>query len=148
MKKNANTGNESLIAQNLSIISKFSWNYIYAHVKNKDLTGVTYNIIGYISQNPQCSQDDVSKSLDIDKSSVAKIVNKLVINDFVKRIRNDADRREYKLTLSTKGKAIARDLQNVTLTWQKLVTENISESDMETFNRVSEIINEKAKELK
>ncbi len=148
MKKNTNAGIESLIAQNLSIISKFSWNYIYAHVKNKDLTGVTYNIIGYISQNPQCSQDDVSKSLDIDKSSVAKIVNKLVINDFVKRVRNDNDRREYKLTLSTKGKAVARDLTNVTLTWQKLVTENISENDMEVFNKVTEILNARAKELK
>lgn len=74
-----------------------------------DLTPGQFGMIALIRANPRLSQVDLAAAIDLDKSTVAPAVDKLVRRKLVARKPSDADRRFNTLTLTAIGEAFYQD---------------------------------------
>ncbi len=127
------------LTQRMLRISKEAWNEVRSLLVNEKLSNIQYNIVYVISNNPGISQDGVSKYLHLDKSSVAKLVAKLIDMNYITREKNPKDKREHCLYLTNKGEYEIEELKNLLLTWE---AKYIGGSDSETYQELNKLVSE------
>lgn len=70
-----------------------------------------YSILIIIDKSPdQCSQHCIGEKLKIDKVSMVRMIDYLIKKDFVEKIQNPNDRREYFVALTKKGVQLMPEL--------------------------------------
>ena len=72
---------------------------------------VHYSVLVFITQSKlNCTQQFISDSLKIDKTSMVSIIDYFVKKNFLKRIINPEDRREHWIILTKKAEKIMPEL--------------------------------------
>lgn len=122
-----------ILVHKLSVISKNSWKYTRNRLTHPGLTNAAYDVCGIIYQSVTTNQDNISRALKMDKSSVAKVVNKCVEDGLVERRVNPTNRREYILTLTEEGKTTVQELIELVECWQEEALSVLSEEEREVF---------------
>ena len=122
-----------ILVHKLSAISKNGWRYTRNRLTHPGLTNATYDVCGIICQAGSTNQDNISKALKMDKSSVAKIVNKCVEDGLVERRVNPNNRREYILKMTPEGQATVQELIDLVALWQDEALSVLSEQEKELF---------------
>lgn len=82
------------------------------------------------------SQEELTEILRIDKGTTARAIKKLEEENFVVRVKDEKDRRAYKVYLTDKAKEIKLDILNVLKTWDKTLVSNLTDEETETFTRI------------
>jgi len=133
MKNNKQVLSDLLLTQELMHASRSGWHYIENHFMDYSLSTISYNIllITYIFDG--ISQESISKSIKMDKSSVAKVVNKLIRMELMHKTLNSDDRRMYNLHVTDAGKIICDKLIKCFEEWQSMVLSGISKEEIEVF---------------
>ena len=121
------------LTQRMMRISKAAWNNSRQSLATEKLSNIQYNIVYVILNNPGISQDGVSTFLHLDKSSVAKLIVKLIDMGYVKRETNPEDHREYQLFLTEKGEKEIRELEDILVKWENDV---FGDSDSEQYKEI------------
>jgi len=132
-----------ILVHHFSGISKNGWKYCRERIKQPYLSNAAYDICGVILQFNEPNQDNVAKALKMDKSSVAKIVNKCVLDGLIERQINPDNRREYILHLTEKGKSTVQELIDLVEQWQKEALSVLDEEEQELFLQMLEKIKDK-----
>jgi len=65
-----------------------------------------FSTLAMISANPGCSQNQLARSLGMDKSAVVAIIDELEARGLASRERGTHDRRRHALTLTPDGEAM------------------------------------------
>ena len=65
----------------------------------------------YIKDNQ--SQEQITDDLSIDKSSVHRAIRSLIEKEYVVRVRDEHDKRAYRVSLTKKARAIQSDRRNL-----------------------------------
>lgn len=73
-------------------------------MKSINLEKGQYQFLVRIKENPGINQQELSSILLVDKTTTAKAVNKLVIKGYILKKVEQADKRNFKLYLTEKGK--------------------------------------------
>lgn len=129
-----------ILVHQFSGISKNGWKYCREHMTQPYLSNAAYDICGVILQFKESNQDNVAKALKMDKSSVAKIVNKCVLDGLIERQINPDNRREYILRLTEKGKITVQELIDLVEQWQQEALSALDEKEQEVFLQMLEKI--------
>ena len=122
-----------ILVHRLSAITKNSWRYTRNRLTHPGLTNAAYDICGIIHQSGSTNQDNISKALKMDKSSVAKVVNKCVNDGLIDRMVNPSNRREYILTLTQEGQTLVDELIGLVEQWQNESLSVLSEEERAQF---------------
>ena len=128
-------------------LSRYGWRYFMKQIKEPKMSNAMYQICIVVAQNEGISQDGVSKTLKMDKSSVAKIVTKAVKDGYLSRQENMADRRQYRLSVTESGMVCVAEMIQALENWQAELLSHISEEDHQEFNRILELIYQQAEIL-
>lgn len=96
--------------QKMGIVSRLAWEYAREKMDTDGLSSVQNKVCIAIYNDPGLSQDDVAHELGMDKSSIAKLIAKLMEGNYVTRETNPQDRREYKLYLDKRGEKAVNEL--------------------------------------
>ena len=96
--------------QKMGIVSRLAWEYAREKMDTDGLSSVLNKVCIAIYNDPGLSQDDVAHELGMDKSSIAKLIAKLMEGNYVIRETNPQDRREYKLYLDKRGEKAVNEL--------------------------------------
>lgn len=64
-------------------------------------------IITALAERSGCSQTHLIEATGVDRSTMADVVRRLSKKGYIKRVRNDVDRRAYRITLTEGGKRMA-----------------------------------------
>ena len=112
-----------ILVHKLSAITKNGWKYTRNRLTHPGLTNAAYDVCGIICLSGSTNQDNIARVLKMDKSSVAKVVNKCVNDGLIERKVNPSNRREYILTLTPVGQSIVQELIDTVEQWQ---TESLS----------------------
>lgn len=81
-----------------------------------------------ISRTDGISQNELAVSLNLAKSTVSRLVSKIVKRGWVRREQNQLDRRAYQLYLTGQGEQIARELSAARQAKMTSIVEYIPES--------------------
>jgi DNA-binding MarR family transcriptional regulator len=73
----------------------------------------------------------------VDKANVARAVKGLLSLGYMERIRDEYDRRIWRVSLTEKGAGVRREVEDVSARWLEHLSSGISEKD---WNRTEEIL--------
>ena len=131
----------------LNNISRSQAIYRHENISADDLLPGHYAFVFAISSRPGRSQEEIARELCINKSTVARNLNYLEENGYICRKSIPNDKRQFSVHPTDKMLAVLPEIQEVSLRWMSLLSEGISNEELEVFNTVLERMQIKAREI-
>lgn len=95
-----------------------------------------------ICENVAQTQEELSRRLIIDKSTVARILPQLETNGYITRVINSNDRRIINIFPTDKAVAIYPQILEIKDEWHRKMTENLSDIERDVFEKLMERVME------
>lgn len=111
----------------IDIIRRSHMIHLNAELKKYGITASGFMIMMYLSENQNVIQDDVARHFHIDKSAIARAVQKLESAGFVRRIVEPTNRRASHLFLTEKGTEIIPEMVQIDKLWEEKTLAGASE---------------------
>lgn len=96
-----------------------------------DITIDQWLILKSVSENPNITQNDISKIVFKDNASITRIIQLLVNAGYLSRETHASDRRRVNLTLTESGKKITIDVNEIAKQNRAAALKNIDEQSIE-----------------
>ncbi len=77
------------------------------------------------------SQEELSENLNIDKATTCRAIKKLEEQGLLTRVKDEKDKRAYKLYLTEKSKDMEKSIKNILHQWENHISKDISEEEIE-----------------
>jgi len=92
--------------------------------------------IELINKHENISVSEISKMLDVKKSTVSVAINQLIDRDIVTKIQSDTDKRFYFLQLTSKGNEIMKMHMQVHQNAIKKILDVLTPEEVESFIKI------------
>jgi len=107
-----------------------SKNYSHMHLGDGQL-----RLIMYLMKDKEGkSQEELSKDLELDKTSITRAIKRLEGNGYVKRERNPKDRRSYSVYLTDAAREIYPNIIRNKEIMERILMQGISEDEFRQFS--------------
>ncbi len=141
-------------SRNINVISRCAAAYRTERLEGSGISAAHYFYIIAICKNPGISQDKLAKKLYINKSSVARALQTLENDGFIKRNQSDTDRRITLVYPTDKANETLPKILEVSSSWHQFLAEALDADERENFmillekitNRATSYIDEKAED--
>ncbi len=128
----------------INIIGRCAMIYRTERLKDTGLSGVHQSYILALCRNPGMSQEQIARHIYINKSNVTRHLAQLEKNGFVERRQSELDKRVTLVYPTEKAYEVLPSVQEIIRGWNKYLTEDFSDEEMEQFNAMLERITERA----
>lgn len=81
-------------------------------------------------------QEELSENLNIDKGTTARAIKKLEENNFLIRMKDEEDKRAYKVYLTDKSKEIKERIYEAIYEWDSIMSKDITKEERDTLVNV------------
>src|SRR5262245_17974987 len=101
-----------------------------------NIAGITprqFEVLVAIGENEGASQETLSRSTGIDRSTLGAIIRRLVLRNLVRRRRTDKDGRTYAVTITSKGQHLRRQVEPLARKVDQRVLAALRENRREQF---------------
>lgn len=122
--------------------------YLDKVLKKYDLSSGAYPYLFILEKNEGISQNKISKEIGNDKAMSTRTINKLIEGNYVYREQDEKDNRAYKLYLTPKAKEIIPKIREEIQIVVNLITEDLSEEEMNVTMKSLKKIFERTQVLK
>ena len=133
--------------KNINLVSRSAEVFREERLKDCGIKGCQSKYVLVIAQNPGVSQEEISRSLFVNKSNVARQISLLEEGGFVKKVENDKDRRAVLLYPTQKLLDALPRVREVLAEWRALVTGGFSEEEKRQLQYLSEKMVENARKF-
>ncbi|MBV7271836.1 winged helix-turn-helix transcriptional regulator [Clostridium sp. PL3] len=120
-------------------------------LRDLDIKSGQHDFFYVISKIEGISQKELSEHLYIGKSTTAKAVKSLVENGYVKRVKDQKDKRIYKLYLTDKGKEISFKIEATFLelvsTFSKCLSDKEEEQTLQALKKILNTLHEEKNKI-
>ena len=135
---------ENSIGKWISVLYRGRKSYAGRMLEPYGIAGCQYLFLMTLFKNNGASQEKISDSLKIDKTTTAKSIKKLEDNGFVMRDVDFDDKRAYKVFLTQKALNIIPHIQETMKKWENIVISDISEDEYMLLEKLLKQMAEKA----
>jgi DNA-binding MarR family transcriptional regulator len=104
--------------------------------KNISISPAQIGILFLLMKNNSQSMSELSRILEIDNSSITRLVDSLEKMDFVKRDLKPGDRRQYLIFLTEQGKKEINRAKKIVREANEKIKEDIPEEELAIFLKV------------
>jgi DNA-binding MarR family transcriptional regulator len=102
-----------------------------------DETGVyqaQHHLLMRIAHNPNASQNDIAKSMDVSAATVAVSLKKLEKGGYIRREMDEEDNRLNKITITGKGNRVVEQSRQIFESADKRVFEGLTQDEKNTLS--------------
>ena len=131
----------------LNNISRSQAVYRHNKISAEDLQTTHYAFVLAICREPGRSQEELAKELCLNKSTVARNLNCLEEKGYITRNALPMDKRQFSVYPTEKMLAVLPEIKNASGEWMSLLSEGISEEELEIFNSVLERMETRARDI-
>ena len=131
----------------LNNISRSQAVYRHARVSADDLQGGHYAFALAICRVPGRSQEELARELCLNKSTVARNLNYLEERGYITRSPLPNDKRQFSVHPTEKMLSVLPEIIDASVKWMTLLSEDISEQEMEIFDAVLAKMQAKARDI-
>ena len=121
--------------------------YRHSRISATDLQTGHYAFILAICRAPGRSQEDLARELCVNKSTVARNINYLEEKGYVSRTPLPQDKRQFSVFPTEKALGILPQIRAASAEWMALLSEGISQDELDTFNSVLQRMQERARQI-
>ena len=93
-------------------------------------------VLAALAGGPELSQQDLSRLLNLDPTTVVTVIDEMERNEHVERRRNPADRRRYNLILTESGREALATADRVATEVESAFFGALAEDDREALRRM------------
>lgn len=129
----------------LNNISRSQAVYRHSRVSAEDLQSSHYAFVLAICREPGRSQEDLARELCVNKSTVARNINYLEEKGYVTRTSLPQDKRQFSVYPTEKALCVLPEIKEASAQWMRLLSEGISQDELDTFDSVLKRMQEKAR---
>lgn len=115
-------------------------------LEGSGITRIQWICMYYLSEHNGISQRELSNLMCVKDSSVGRLIDRLERDGIVVRNRSQKDRRVIKISLTETGKKLFEKLYPLGEEFNNKLMENISEEELETFEKVLKTMLDNIKE--
>ncbi len=134
------------IMKDMNIISRCQLSYRSEMIKD-GLCGCHHSFVLAICRRPGMTQDEISRELCLNKSTVARALTHLEERGYVKREPKPEDKRSVLVFPTDKMEEILPTVREITVKWNEMLSEDIPDSELEIFVSVLNKMSEKARKI-
>lgn len=131
----------------LNNISRSQAIYRHSKISAEDLQTTHYAFALAICREPGRSQEELARELCINKSTVARNLNYLEENEYIKRDALPADKRQFCVFPTSKMLSVLPEIKAASINWMTLLSDGIPQDELDTFNSVLERMEKRAREI-
>ncbi len=131
----------------LNNISRSQAIYRRSRITANDLHASHYAFVLAICREPGRSQEELARELCINKSTVARALNTLETNGYISRTPLASDKRQLSVHPTEKMLSVLPEVRAASVEWMTLLSEDISEQEMEIFDAVLAKMQAKARDI-
>jgi len=124
---------DELIGFNTVSTSKRISRLLNIKLKPYDIRAEQWTVLKRLYEIDEINQKDLSERADKDQATVTKILDLLEKRGLVERKPNPNDRRSFLISITDKGKELAKELTPFIEDIFKTITENISEDELKCY---------------
>lgn len=123
--------------KNIQLIARSADLFREEGLKNLHIGGCQAKYLLAVAREPGISQEELARSLFVNKSNVARQIEALERAGFVRREENEHDRRAVLVYPTDKLKEALPRIRDVFAAWRALVTEGLTDEERETLARLT-----------
>ncbi len=97
------------------------------------ITPGLYGMIQVIASNPGLTQSALAEAMDVDRSSIVKVVNQLEEKGLIVRDASPTDRRSYSLRLTDDGRRTLTRIEEAVMRQDRAFSAALSEAERATL---------------
>ena len=90
-------------------------------------------ILEFLWEHPDCTQKEISLGCVLDKSTVTSLVTRMEQQNYLTKVPDPSDRRNYRLSLTEKGKEKALEVRKVCAFVDKIAWQDIPPEEQKQF---------------
>jgi DNA-binding MarR family transcriptional regulator len=134
------------IMRKMNIISRCESIYRTQQLK-EEMPGIFHSYVLVICRKPGMSQDKLARHLCLNKSNVTRHLAKLEQKGYIERRVSEEDKRELLVYPTERMLDLQPEVVRITKEWNALVSEDVTEEELEVFHRVLDKMLEKSKSI-
>lgn len=119
--------------QTFNLLFRCSKEFSHDKIRLQDLSDTECMICSFIYSHQNCSQDDVSVALKMDKTTVGKALASLEKKACVVRTQDAIDKRVKRLSLTSSGKERIAKLVDIHNSWLSQIMNCLTEEEQKQF---------------
>lgn len=126
------------IGKYLSMLMKYTHGYLSRELKTLDIGRGEFAHLMSLYQNDSVTQDQLAKSVHVDKGSTAKIVKSLLEDGYITRTTNAEDKRAKLIALTDKAWELEKQITPIFRTWDRIIKTDISDEELDLFHDITQ----------
>lgn len=116
--------------------SKIVYKNFNQNLSEKGCTRVQWLALYFIGRENKLNQTDLANLMQLQTSTIVRLLDRLERDGYVNREKDDFDRRISFISLTQSGEKIRKDLITEVEAFSKKVTGNISEDEIRVYKNV------------
>lgn len=137
------------LAKEISIVHRHFRGYLeYKLIKKHKINATQFKVLLTLHQKDGVNQEYICEEMLLDKSAVTRIVRNLETEGYIRREKNEEDRRAYKLYLTEKGKNFYPEMRRLLEDWDAILEDCMTEKEIDTMVNLLTSLSKKLQEKK
>lgn len=129
----------------ISIISRCGQIYFDRELRPANIGAAQVRILRALASRDGISQEQIRLLFHLDKGTVAKTIKPLIREAYIRREKNPADQRAYRIFLTDKGRSILPMLKQAARRWSDILTAGFSAEEKRLVNDLLSRMSENAR---
>jgi len=109
---------------------------LWQQLVSRDISSPQFGVLSELKLETGISQADLGAKLDLDKSTITDIVNRLDERGLITRTKDLTDRRKYQLKLTKLGESELKMLQPRVAQMDKTLTRTLQDDELDSLHQL------------
>lgn len=131
---------EEFVGKAISYLYRYEQIYIEKKIEPYSISSGQFPFLMRLYREDGINQESLSDYLKIDKGTTTRAIQKLIDEGYVYRLRDEEDRRSYKIFLTEKGKNLKSDMKKIVSEWEDILFFGFSDSQRRNIRNSLEIM--------
>jgi len=119
------------IGKYISFLYRYHQTYLDRELEPYNIGSGQFFILMPLYKKDGINQETISQIIRVDKATITRAITRLIDEGYVSRVRDEDDRRAYKVFLTKKGKGIKRDILAIAKRWDDIILANLDQDQHE-----------------
>lgn len=120
----------------ISILYRQFQKFINNELKDLDITSGEYIYLIKLYENKELTQEDLAEIYYINKAAITRSIRSLEDKGYIKRIKNQRDKRSYRIQVTEKALKVKHRIYNALKSWDELISPNVNDDELEVLSNI------------
>lgn len=120
----------------ISILYRQFQIFINNELKDLNITSGEYIYLIKLYENKELTQEELAEIYYIDKAAITRSIRSLEDKGYIKRIKNQRDKRSYRIQVTDKAVKVKHRIYNALKSWDDLISSDVNDDELKMLSNV------------